>query len=352
MKEELITILKRAKVNNEYEYKKLQNYLLLLEHVIEIEEDEGEGNKYLIEKVRKISKILGDYGRKRRNEMDIFNPPEEWLREEALAEKEAEKERERMRRMKEILYIREKQKMLPNSSAYMDVDFVEHNINTFTEKQKRFLLYIISQIENTTNKVFVDISKITKLDRKKNFGIKWKRSHQDLDNFMEELSKLQVVFDTNIVRNKKTIPNRINWFQSIKPIYEKGVKGYEIEFSKEILPFIYYLEKEYIQVSSVCISKLSGKYSIELYLKLLAVYEKQKKHRDLVSYTIEVSKFKKLLGIDDDDKVAYQEYKRFKSKVIEPAIKNINDCSSIYVWYRQHGKPVHTLAFYINKKTL
>lgn len=53
---------------------------------------------------------------------------------------------------------------------------------------------------------------------------------------------------------------------------------------------------------------------------------------------------------NDSDLVTEKEYKFFNSKIIKPAVKEINENSEIYVTYFGKGRPIDRVVFTVCRK--
>ncbi len=98
-------LIKKGKVENEFEYKKLSNYALHLDNELDELEEKGEDlnsktYKQLYNKLNKATEILDKYSKENHIKYDFSD---EWLKENEIAEKEAEEERQEMRKRKKIL---------------------------------------------------------------------------------------------------------------------------------------------------------------------------------------------------------------------------------------------------------
>ena len=104
------------------------------------------------------------------------------------------------------------------------------------------------------------------------------------------------------------------------------------------------LEKHFTSYQIQQVTQLTGKYAIRLYELLIAWREVGKVPQ------IELSEFRAKLGVEDDE---YKAMNHFKSRVLEPSIKQINQHTDITVSYEQHkrGRTITGFSFRFKQKS-
>jgi len=104
------------------------------------------------------------------------------------------------------------------------------------------------------------------------------------------------------------------------------------------------LEKHFTSYQIQQVTQLTGKYAIRLYELLIAWREVGKVPQ------IELSEFRAKLGVEDDE---YKAMNHFKSRVLEPSIKQINQHTDITVNYEQHkrGRTITGFSFKFKQKS-
>ena len=113
----------------------------------------------------------------------------------------------------------------------------------------------------------------------------------------------------------KAIANiQSRWVSQIAYIDEQA--KVEIIFAPAIIPLITRLEKEFTKYDIQQVSGLSSGYAIRLYELLIAWRSTGK------TPIIEINEFRKKLGVLDTE---YKQMNNFKSRVLEPAITQINE---------------------------
>ena len=134
---------------------------------------------------------------------------------------------------------------------------------------------------------------------------------------------------------------RSRWVSRIKYIDDSAIL--EITFAPDVVPLITRLEKHFTSYQIQQVTQLTGKYAIRLYELLIAWREVGKVPQ------IELSEFRAKLGIEDDE---YKAMNHFKSRVLEPSIKQINQHTDITVSYEQHkrGRTITGFSFKFKHK--
>lgn len=140
----------------------------------------------------------------------------------------------------------------------------------------------------------------------------------------------------------KAIANiQSRWVSQIAYIDEQA--KVEIIFAPAIIPLITRLEKEFTKYDIQQVSGLSSGYAIRLYELLIAWRSTGK------TPIIEINEFRKKLGVLDTE---YKQMNNFKSRVLEPAITQINEKTDIKVKVEQHktGRAISGFSFKFKQK--
>lgn len=140
----------------------------------------------------------------------------------------------------------------------------------------------------------------------------------------------------------KAIANiQSRWVSQIAYIDEQA--KVEIIFAPAIIPLITRLEKEFTKYDIQQVSGLSSGYAIRLYELLIAWRSTGK------TPIIEINEFRKKLGVLDTE---YKQMNNFKSRVLEPAITQINEKTDIKIRVEQHktGRSITGFSFKFKQK--
>lgn len=139
----------------------------------------------------------------------------------------------------------------------------------------------------------------------------------------------------------------------------------EITIGEDVIPYITGIDEnsaDYTKIPAYEYSKIKGKYTIKLYEYFLSRHDKQigkadkrsKKEREMYPLSLDI-----VLKLDDlkeklmiEKLKSYAQYKRFNSKILKPAIEEINAFTDIYVTYKPQGRPTNKIMFSISKKAI
>jgi plasmid replication initiation protein len=133
--------------------------------------------------------------------------------------------------------------------------------------------------------------------------------------------------------------NELRWLSTAS--YIDGAGAIQIRFGQDIVPYISHLESEFTTYRLEKIGRMSSVHAVRLY-ELLVQY------LSIGRREVELFWLKETLGIADE----YKAIKDFKKRVLDVAIKQINEHSDIVVSYTQRktGRAVTHLVFAINCK--
>ena len=131
------------------------------------------------------------------------------------------------------------------------------------------------------------------------------------------------------------------WVSRIKYIDDAAIL--EITFAPDVVPLITRLEEHFTSYQLKQVSQLTGKYAIRLYELLIAWREVGKTPQ------IELSEFRQKIGVENGE---YERMHHFKARVLEPAIKQINEHTDITASYEQHkrGRTISGFSFRFKQK--
>lgn len=198
---------------------------------------------------------------------------------------------------------------------------------------------------------------LAKIDsRKSNIGI--------IEVYPDEFSRMYNLQKKNIWRNMKnslnsimTKPVRINFQDEKGRLKEKliswlGSSEYfreqsdgtkiELNFTKDISPYLFELKANFTKVNFEYISRLSTPFSFRLYQWLTREYKMEKGgYYDL---TMTLQAIKQRAGFVEK---SYPQWRDFKSRVIQPAVDAINQRTNLSLSYTvtKKGKKAHALTF-------
>lgn len=156
--------------------------------------------------------------------------------------------------------------------------------------------------------------------------------------YQHYLQKLMMQLGTHVVRIDAGQGRIIltHWFSSV--VIDTETKKFQISFDKNIRPYLFELKSFYTQYSLKYVLPMKSKYGIRLYELLKSVQSLKREKK------FELDELKELI-----DSAAYPIYKDFRIKVLEPAMRDVNLYSDIYVKAipRKTGRKVTHIEFEI-----
>lgn len=147
----------------------------------------------------------------------------------------------------------------------------------------------------------------------------------------------------------------VSWFGNVK--ITKGTGKVKVRFHEDLQPYLIDLHRQYVAegrcyttYSLLMVLKMKSKYGIRL-------YELIKSYANNLRWTFEIQTLKMLLCAFDKDgnpviPKTWKDFNHFKTKVIEPAIADINNCSDLHIGYDTvcNGRKVVQITFFFSRK--
>ena len=143
--------------------------------------------------------------------------------------------------------------------------------------------------------------------------------------------------DNKGVRRRITMAR---WVQAVTYIEDEG--RIELRFSHDILPYLSMLQREFTAYKLYHVAAMRSTHGVRLY-ELLAQW-RQAGERDL-----KIEEIKKMFGVEG----RYSRIPDLKRYVIEPAVRDVNECSDLNVEWgqRKAGRSVVAIQFRFKPKT-
>ncbi|MGP9641614.1 replication initiation protein RepM, partial [Halomonas sp. AOP42-A1-14] len=132
--------------------------------------------------------------------------------------------------------------------------------------------------------------------------------------------------------NREVVKSR--WVSRVSYIESEGQVS--IVFAPDVVHLITRLEKEFTRYDLEQVSGLKSTYAVRLY-ELLISWRRLGKTPE-----IELSEFRQQLGVADDE---YVDMQNFKRRVLDLAIKQINEHTDITASYEQHKRGRRIVGF-------
>ena len=228
---------------------------------------------------------------------------------------------------------------MKNGLVVKDNALMNASYNLEVTEQRLILLAIINARE--THKCITSDSKleIHANDYASQFHVTKEAAYKALKTAVNNLFERQFSFKEETKKGVGIVRSR--WVSRIKYIDDSAIL--EITFAPDVVPLITRLEKHFTTYQIQQVTQLTGKYAIRLYELLIAWREVGKVPQ------IELSEFRGKLGVENDE---YKAMNHFKSRVLEPSIKQINQHTDITVSYEQHkrGRTITGFSFKFKHK--
>ncbi len=205
----------------------------------------------------------------------------------------------------------------------------------FSLQQQKALLFIISQIK--PNQKAFEYQKFPLAEFCKICGININgKNYRDVKSSIEGLSSPFWLMDYD--ENGDVFETMVHFLSNAKVYPRKGIV--EIRVDEELKPYLLELQNNFTAFELQNILTMRSKYSIRLY-ELMRSWSSN----ETVSYSLDT------LSALIDNK--YNRWVDTKRKIIEPAIKEINELTDLSVSYEpvKKGRAVVAINFLINKKT-
>ncbi|MFV9867374.1 MAG: replication initiation protein RepM [Coxiella endosymbiont of Dermacentor nuttalli] len=228
---------------------------------------------------------------------------------------------------------------MKNGLVVKDNALMNASYNLEVTEQRLILLAIINARETQQGITADSKLEIHASDYANQFNVKKETAYEALKNAVNNLFERQFSFRETTKKGVGIVRSR--WVSRIKYIDDSAIV--EITFAPDVVPLITRLEQHFTSYQLKQVSQLTSKYAIRLYEVLIAWREIGK-----VPY-IELFDFRDRLGVAPDE---YKAMNHFKSRVLEPSIKQINEHTDITVSYEQHktGRTITGFSFRFKQK--
>jgi plasmid replication initiation protein len=166
-----------------------------------------------------------------------------------------------------------------------------------------------------------------------------KNEYRDLKIATERLLNRIVTINNPLPNEKYVTQLKTHWISSVFYMPDEG--KVRLHFSPQIIPYISQLTSEFTKYQLKCIGKMSSFYAIRLYELLM-------QWRDVGKRDVELVWLRKCFELGDK----YPSIKDFKVRVLDIAVKEINEHSDLQVSWtqRKSGRVVTHLIFTFAEK--
>ena len=231
--------------------------------------------------------------------------------------------------------------MPTNEIVVKDNALINASYNLDTVEQRLILLAILQARETKTGIDANTRLRIHASDYMDRFNVSKHAAYKALKTAVTNLFGRQfsyLTLDEKTGKSKKVISR---WVQNIAYIDDAAIL--EVTFTMDVVPLITRLEQQFTSYQLKQVTQLTGKYAIRLYELLIAWREVGK------TPLFEISDFRSKLGLGVND---YPRIDTFKRRVLESAVKQINEHTDIIVKVEQHkeGRSIYGFSFSFKQK--
>lgn len=193
--------------------------------------------------------------------------------------------------------------------------------------EQRILLACIAKVSRNKEITDAVMYEVTAAEMSELCGIDPKTAYRDLRDASERLYDRSVTIHKEPDGTDRPLRvQRTRWVQTVAYIESEG--RIELRFGKDIIPFINRLSEQFTRYALSDVAKMKSIYSIRVY-ELIAQWKNSKNE-----FEIELDELKNLLDIGDK----YSVFSNFKARVLETAVKEINQHTSFDVSYEPRKK--------------
>lgn len=222
---------------------------------------------------------------------------------------------------------------MKNDLIVKDNALINASYNLEVTEQRLIMLAILNARETGNGITAESKLEIHASDYASRFNVSNDAAYLALKSAVSNLFERQFSFKEEDKKGKIGVV-RSRWVSRIKYIDDSATL--EITFAPDVVPLITRLEQHFTSYQLKQVTQLTSKYAIRLYEILIAWREVGKTPQ------IELAEFRQKIGVEDNE---YNAMNNFKSRVLEPAIKQINEHTDITVTYEQHKKGRSIIGF-------
>ncbi|MBP8020273.1 MAG: replication initiation protein [Agitococcus sp.] len=208
-----------------------------------------------------------------------------------------------------------------------------------TLNEQRVILLAIAQIYRKEGIQMTDLFRVCARDFAKQFDLKLDGVYQELIKVTDKLYERSIIINQPDPNNPKLKKTKTRWISSISYMPDDGVLL--LSFAQAVIPYLTLLQKEFTQYKLAFVSQMSSIYAIRL-------YELLKQWGNIGKREVSLEWLKKQFEIDNK----YDTLFNFKTRVLEPALTQINAHSDLQVSYTQRktGRVVTHFTFVFSLK--
>ena len=214
---------------------------------------------------------------------------------------------------------------MKNELVVKDNALINASYNLETAEQRLIMLAVINARETGQGITADSKLEIHASDYAKHFNVSTDAAYKVMKEAVNNLFERKFSYVAEYKKTGKTGVVRSRWVSRI--FYVDSLAILEITFAPDVVPLVTRLEEHFTSYQLKQVSNLTSKYAIRLYELLIAWREVGKTPQ------IELSEFRQKIGVENGE---YERMHHFKARVLEPAIKQINEHTDITASYEQH----------------
>ena len=220
---------------------------------------------------------------------------------------------------------------MENNLIVKSNDLVQARYELSLNEQK-IILYAVSKLDEKQedfNIIKLDIREFFKL-----LGTS-KERYSEIREIVKELREKTLIINTD---EGELITG---WLASM--FYKKNTGTIELEFSKNLVPYLLQLKEKFTRYQLKNILYLSNKHSIR-------IYELLKQYENIGNRTFTVDELKKILMLEGQ----YKAFTDFDKRVLKPTMEEINDYTDLKVSYEKvkKGRAIYSIRYKIELKEI
>jgi plasmid replication initiation protein len=205
--------------------------------------------------------------------------------------------------------------------------------------EQRVVLACIAQVNSAEALLKTDLFELSAKDFAVIFSVSERNAYDALIEVAENLFNRYVVVEKPDPKRPKIKRLKMRWISSIRYLSDEG--KVILRFSQDILPYLSKLKREFTRYELADVGKMTSIYAIRLY-ELLAQWQSTGTREVAIDW------LKTHFEIADQ----YTDMSDFKKRVLDPAVKDINEHSNLQVSWTQRktGRRVTHLTFSFAEK--
>lgn len=225
-----------------------------------------------------------------------------------------------------------------NLTIYKANEVVEAGYRLSLNEQ-RVVLACIAQVNSAEALLETDLFELSAKDFAVIFSVSERNAYDALIEVAENLFNRYVVVEKPDPKRPKIKLLKMRWISSIRYLSDEG--KVILRFSQDILPYLSELKREFTRYELADVGKMTSIYAIRLY-ELLAQWQSTGTREVAIDW------LKAHFEIADQ----YTDMCDFKKRVLDPAVKDINEHSNLQVSWTQRktGRRVTHLTFTFAEK--